>query len=64
MRFGIVILLIFVLVVSGCTEENSNDNLVEESPGCVYNGVSNDPYPGQCGHYVDEDNNALCDLGE
>ena len=64
MKYGIFIFLVFILVVSGCTSERHSEVITEESEGCVYNGVSNDPYPGQCGHYVDEDNNALCDLGE
>jgi hypothetical protein len=60
----IIVLLIFVLIISGCTSGDSTGDVVEESPGCVYNGISNDPYPGQCGHYVDENSNNLCDLGE
>ncbi|MDD3804050.1 MAG: hypothetical protein PHW02_06690 [bacterium] len=27
-------------------------------------GLSDDPYPGKCGRYVDEDGNDLCDLSE
>jgi len=27
-------------------------------------GLTNDPYPGQCGRYVDEDGNDVCDLSE
>jgi len=27
-------------------------------------GLVNDPYPGRCGRYVDENNNGICDLSE
>ncbi|MBW2998901.1 4Fe-4S binding protein [Candidatus Woesearchaeota archaeon] len=27
-------------------------------------GIVNDPYPGDCGIYVDKDNNGICDLSE
>lgn len=27
-------------------------------------GIANDPYPGKCRHYVDTDNNGICDLSE
>lgn len=27
-------------------------------------GLVNDPYPGQCAHYVDRDGNGICDLSE
>ncbi|MGE3062223.1 MAG: DUF4405 domain-containing protein [bacterium] len=27
-------------------------------------GLKDDPYPGKCGRYVDEDNNDVCDLSE
>lgn len=27
-------------------------------------GIANDPYPGKCRHYVDTNNNGICDLSE
>lgn len=33
------------------------------NPSCA-RGVTNDPYPGQCGSYHDANNNGLCNLGE
>ena len=30
---------------------------------CPY-GLVNDPAPGRCGRYVDENNNGICDLSE
>ncbi|MDD3262823.1 MAG: hypothetical protein PHR61_03170 [Candidatus Absconditabacteria bacterium] len=27
-------------------------------------GVTNDPYPGQCGRYTDQDQNGFCDFGQ
>ncbi|GEM_PF-3150361 len=27
-------------------------------------GLTNDPYPGKCGRYIDEDGNDICDLSE
>ena len=35
----------------------------QELVSCPF-GLVNDPYPGQCAHYVDQDGNGFCDLSE
>ena len=61
------LLFILVLFLAGCSAnaetviDDSTDS--GDSHACP-RGVSDDPFPGRCGHYVDNDGNGLCDLGE
>ena len=65
----IFILLLTLSTLVGCSETNSNqlETIVVEtnhySGTCPYNLI-NDPYPGECGLYVDEDHNKICDRSE
>ncbi len=45
------------LVGGGCSLANNAE------AACPYNKV-NDPYPGECGRYVDKNGNGICDLSE
>ena len=63
----IIIVLILVILVSGCInshnveldEQNSNQVDLECPRGLV-----NDPYPGSCGMYIDNNQNNICDYSE
>jgi hypothetical protein len=74
---GFLLLLMIGLFISGCskTEQITESANLEKSAN-VYQaqepntevlcpkGIENDPYPGSCGKYTDENKNALCDLSE
>ncbi len=64
----IIILLILVLtLLSGCTEEKVEQNEITaeavNTPSCP-KGLTNDPAPGICYLYQDENSNNVCDLSE
>jgi len=48
----LVPILLLSLIVSASAQES-----------CPF-GVADDPYPGQCGRYVDEDDDRVCDLSQ
>ena len=48
-------------MISGCEGETSSYE--EPEYGCP-NGLVNDPSPGVCKLYADEDNNTICDYSE
>jgi hypothetical protein len=50
------------LVASGCDLIRRERN-AETIQTCPY-GLSNDPYPGQCGNYIDTNNSGYCDYSE
>jgi hypothetical protein len=56
MRFLLILLLV---ILSGCAVESS-----EQTQVSCPRGISNDPYPGQCGQYIDNNANGICDQGE
>lgn len=43
--------------------QDGADPIERPQTACPY-GLVNDPYPGECRRYVDEDGNGLCDLSE
>jgi hypothetical protein len=45
---------------SGCTSQQAQ---TDQPATCPY-GMVNDPYPGRCKRYVDENKNGICDLSE
>jgi hypothetical protein len=52
------VLLIFVF---GCA---TNASIPTGNSVACPKGITNDPYPGSCGMYVDKNENSYCDLGE
>lgn len=60
MKYLIFLLVLFTFLISGCEETT---NSYEEDHDCPH-GLENDPYPGNCGLYVDEDANDICDHSE
>ncbi len=61
MKIIIALILVLLCFISGCTQES--EQLKKEQVYCP-RGISNDPYPGQCGNYIDVNKNRICDLGE
>ncbi len=73
------LLLVFGMFISGCTEAPLEDNTVENQElqnteiknnepetitvSCPFERVD-DPYPGACGRYIDQDTDGLCDLSQ
>ncbi|MCK5107593.1 MAG: hypothetical protein KAQ83_02610 [Nanoarchaeota archaeon] len=68
----IILTLILLLTIStlvGCIETNSNqpETIIVETnyySGTCPTGLTNDTYPGECGQYIDTDNNKICDRSE
>ena len=64
-----LILLLTISILFGCTKINSNESetiIVEEN---IYSGTCphrliDDPYPCECGIYVDKNQNNICDRSE
>jgi hypothetical protein len=56
--------------VAGLGPESSSSSAVETAPSIATTltacplGLVNDPFPGECRRYVDENQNGLCDLSE
>jgi hypothetical protein len=61
MKYLIFLFIFIVLMISGCEGETSSYE--EPEYGCP-NGLVNDPSPGVCKLYADEDNNTICDYSE
>lgn len=69
----IFLLLLSIQLLVGCSDKNLNDNLIErgndivkENPysgSCPYSKI-NCGYPGECGLYLDKDQNEICDRSE
>ncbi len=54
--------------VEKAEEKIAEDVVAQEITGDIVtecpNGLINDPYPGNCGQYIDENDNAICDMSE
>ena len=66
MRTMVLIFIVIIILVSGCesveeVEHGSTEARVQTE--CPY-GEVNDPYPGKCGRYIDENDNGICDNSE
>jgi hypothetical protein len=61
----ILIIALFLLLLIGCSKEAIEPEIID-TPSKVTcpRGVSNDPHPGQCGQYIDNNNDGYCDLGQ
>ncbi len=70
MKSVVLIVILAFAVFAGCTSQaeetaNSAAERVESSPKIECpNGIEDDPYPGACGLYTDEDLNNICDWSE
>lgn len=75
--FAIIILSALAsLILTGCANPNNASGLekAEENKTCAsisaaeksecQTGMINDPAPGLCWRYIDEDSNNVCDLSE
>jgi hypothetical protein len=68
--FGLFILFAFVFVITGCSgsaqtvepEEQVPQTQVESAHDCP-RGIENDPVPGMCYLYVDNNSDGYCDHG-
>jgi hypothetical protein len=58
----IVMSSVFLVVLSGCSVETIGGGGRDNSD-CPFGNVDCE-YPGECGHYIDTDNNAICDHSE
>lgn len=57
-----IFIILFILVfLFGCT--TNAETLTGNSVACP-KGITDDPYPGSCGMYIDQNENGYCDLGE
>lgn len=61
MKKIILIVLLLLILVNGCsTKADISKSIETDCP----RGEVNDPYPGKCGQYIDENNNDICDNSE
>jgi len=59
MKALILITIIVFAFLAGCATETS-EQITTDCP----QGMVNDPYPGSCGQYIDQNNNQICDRSE
>jgi hypothetical protein len=67
MRFVIVFLFVSLLLVSGCATEATQSitgEFLDDGRVTCPNGMVDDPAPGSCGLYTDENDNNICDYSE
>lgn len=55
--FIFLIILIFLLLL------NIQSSLAVSWDSCPF-GLENDPYPGECGRYIDTNQDGICDLSQ
>lgn len=58
----VILLLIISIIFIGCSAQPQN-TIVKESELQCPKGLSNEPYPGSCPLYVDNNNDKHCDYG-
>jgi len=61
-RKGIQFLFVFLITISIFTI-NLNISMAQVWNSCPF-GLENDPYPGECGRYVDTNQDNICDLSQ
>jgi hypothetical protein len=62
-KLVILIALLALLLTAGCSVE-SIEGIEEEIHSDCPHGEVNCEYPGNCGKYIDTDNNDICDHSE
>jgi ABC-type molybdate transport system substrate-binding protein len=66
---SVFLVLILIFLVSGCTseiEQNESEEITASAGNSLScpRGLVNDPYPGVCHLYTDENSNNICDYSE
>lgn len=60
----VVLMLISVILIAGCSVESiENSNQEESHSDCPFGKVDCE-YPGNCGRYIDINENNICDHSE
>jgi hypothetical protein len=61
-----LILLLMLTTLVGCAQETLETKTLEENiySGSCPKGLINDPYPGECGQYIDKNNDNICDRSQ
>ena len=64
MHIVILMLILALFAFVGCSPQDMGIDTIELSHSDCPNGNINCEYLGNCGHYVDVDNNGICDHSE
>jgi len=59
-----VLLLLVIISVAGCVQDDTGTDTTGDAVAECSKGVVNDPFPGNCEQYIDEDGNGICDRSE
>ncbi len=62
LRNGILLLFILLITIS-ISLINLNVSMAQVWDSCPF-GLENDPYPGECGRYIDTNQDGICDLSQ
>lgn len=62
LRNGILLLFILLITIS-ISMINLNVSMAQAWDRCPF-GLENDPYPGECGRYIDTNQDNICDLSQ
>jgi len=62
LRNGILLLFILLITIS-ISMINLNVSMAQAWDSCPF-GLENDPYPGECGRYIDTNQDNICDLSQ
>jgi protein involved in sex pheromone biosynthesis len=70
-KTNIILIILLTLFLIGCSNiKNSQDNIeiekIEENiySGSCPKGLINDTYPGECGQYIDKNQDNICDRSQ
>jgi hypothetical protein len=64
MKYFITLLLICIFLLASCSQNAATElKPAAEKIDCPFE-IINDTYPGQCGRYVDQNKNDICDLSQ
>lgn len=64
-KIFLLFLIITLVFIFGCKDKNYDEAVSKKTTTLECpNNIINDPYPGSCGRYTDNDNNGICDLGQ
>jgi len=64
MKYLFALFLICIFLLASCSQNAATElKPAAEKTDCPF-GMINDTYPGQCGRYVDRNNDNICDLSQ